>query len=66
MKILVLGSKGQLGQCLNDQLSHTDHKVFYTSRVQIDIEDFDCSNVGANSVLLTVNDAAGNYRTVFY
>jgi Tfp pilus assembly protein PilE len=30
----------------------------------IDIEDFDCSNVGANSVLLTVNDASGNYRTI--
>lgn len=40
MRILVLGSKGQLGQCLNDQLSHTDHEVIYTSRSQIDIADF--------------------------
>ena len=40
MKILVLGSKGQLGQCLKDQLSMTDHDVVYTSREQIDIANF--------------------------
>ena len=27
MKILVLGCKGQLGRCLNDQLTNTDHEV---------------------------------------
>jgi len=43
MKILVLGSKGQLGQCLYDHLSHTDHEVLYTSRVQIDIADFEAT-----------------------
>ena len=43
MKILVLGSKGQLGQCLYDQLLHTDHEVLYTSRVQIDIADFEAT-----------------------
>ncbi len=32
MKILVLGSKGQLGQCLSDQLAITEHDVVYTSR----------------------------------
>jgi dTDP-4-dehydrorhamnose reductase len=41
MKILVLGSKGQLGQCLNDQLAITEHEVVYTSRRQIDITDFE-------------------------
>ena len=40
MKILVLGSKGQLGRCLYDQLLRTDHDVVYTSRDQIDIADF--------------------------
>jgi dTDP-4-dehydrorhamnose reductase len=40
MKILVLGCKGQLGRCLNDQLKNTDHEVIYTSREQIDIADF--------------------------
>ena len=40
MKILVLGCKGQLGRCLHDQLTRTDHEVVYTSREQIDISDF--------------------------
>ena len=41
MKVLVLGSKGQLGQCLFDQLSNTAHHVIFTSREQIDISDFE-------------------------
>jgi dTDP-4-dehydrorhamnose reductase len=41
MKVLVLGSKGQLGQCLNDQLANTEHEVVYTSRWQIDIAEFE-------------------------
>lgn len=41
MKILVLGCKGQLGRCLNDQLKGTDLEVIYTSREQIDIADFE-------------------------
>lgn len=41
MRILVLGSKGQLGRCLRDQLSLTDHAVFFASRDQLDIVDFD-------------------------
>ena len=40
MKILVLGSKGQLGQCLNDQLANTEHDFVCTSRKQINIADF--------------------------
>ena len=45
MKILVLGSKGQLGQCLYDQLSHTDHEILYTSRLQIDITNFESTQI---------------------
>ena len=44
MKILVLGSKGQLGQCLYDQLATTDYNVIYTSREQIDITNFEITN----------------------
>jgi dTDP-4-dehydrorhamnose reductase len=40
MKILVLGSKGQLGLCLHDQLSKTLHDVTYASRDEVDIADF--------------------------
>jgi dTDP-4-dehydrorhamnose reductase len=43
MKLLVLGCKGQLGRCLNDQLINTEHKVIYTSREQIDIADFEAT-----------------------
>ena len=41
MKILVLGSKGQLGRCLRDHLDNTSHEVTYTSREQIDITNFE-------------------------
>ena len=41
MKTLVLGSNGQLGKCLNDQLTNTVHEVIYTTREQIDIADFE-------------------------
>ena len=40
MKVLVLGSYGQLGRCLIDQLAKTDYDVLVTSREQIDIENF--------------------------
>jgi len=57
MKILVLGSKGQLGQCLKDQLAITDHDVVYTSRGQIDIADFE---VTKNKILEIAPDVVVN------
>jgi len=53
MKILVLGCKGQLGRCLNDQLVNTEHEVIYTSREQIDIADFEATK---NKILKTYPD----------
>ncbi|MDA8944029.1 dTDP-4-dehydrorhamnose reductase [Porticoccaceae bacterium] len=53
MKILVLGCKGQLGRCLNDQLVNTENEVIYTSREQIDIADFE---VTKNQILKTSPD----------
>lgn len=44
MKILVLGSNGQLGRCLNDQLKNSDNEVFFASRKQIDISNFELTN----------------------
>ena len=41
MKTLVLGSKGQLGKCLNDQLIAIDNQIIYSSREQIDVADFE-------------------------
>ena len=40
MKILILGSQGQLGRCLYDQFSQTDYDLIYHSRADTDIADF--------------------------
>ena len=40
MKILILGSQGQLGRCLYDQFSQTDYELIYHSRADTDIADF--------------------------
>lgn len=37
MKILLLGSNGQLGNCLVDELSKSEHELIVTNRLQIDI-----------------------------
>lgn len=67
MKILVLGCKGQVGRCLNDQLTNTDNEVLYTSREQIDIADFEqtksqilkiCPDVVINATAYTAVDKA--------
>lgn len=41
MKILILGSKGQLGCCLYDQLNNSGHQLFFSSRSNIDIGYFE-------------------------
>ena len=40
MKILILGSQGQLGRCLYDQFSRTDYDLIYHSRSETDIANF--------------------------
>jgi len=47
MKIVVFGSRGQLGNCIADQLSGTNYDLVYTSRADVDICDF----TGVRSVL---------------
>ena len=37
MRILIFGSKGQVGSCLRDQCSHTDYEIIYSSREDMDI-----------------------------
>ena len=39
MKILVLGSQGQLGSCLSNQLESSSYQTFYAMRSEIDIAD---------------------------
>lgn len=71
MKILVIGSKGQLGCCLTDQLSDTDYEVVYTSRSEIDITDLTgtkvsitrlCPNIVINASAYTAVDKAENEK----
>jgi dTDP-4-dehydrorhamnose reductase len=40
MKILILGSQGQLGRCLYDQFSQTDYDLIFHSRADTDITNF--------------------------
>jgi len=50
VKLLILGTNGQLGRCLSDQLRSTEYEVVYTSRAQIDISDF----VAVSRIIRTV------------
>jgi len=60
MKVLVLGSKGQLGRCLYDQLENTDYEVIYASREQIDITALEAtkSKIVDISPMVVVNASA--------
>jgi dTDP-4-dehydrorhamnose reductase len=60
MKILVLGSKGQLGRCLFDQLDDTRHIVVYASRDELDIANTNATNelITAQNPDLVINTAA--------
>ena len=64
MKLLVLGSKGQLGRCLNDQLKNTDYQIVYTSRDQIDIADFETTNKQISDIAPDVLINATAYTAV--
>ena len=45
MKVLVLGSQGQVGRCLADQFNRTDFDVFYTVRKEIDLSNLDHTKI---------------------
>jgi dTDP-4-dehydrorhamnose reductase len=64
MKVLVLGCKGQLGRCLNDQLINTDFEVSYTPRDQIDIADFEESRIKITHIAPDVIINASAYTAV--
>ena len=64
MKILVIGSKGQLGCCLADQLSDTDYEVIYTSRSEIDISDLVETKVKITDLCPTIVINASAYTEV--
>ena len=64
MRVLVLGCKGQVGRCLNDQLINTDYEVTYTSRDQIDIADFEEARIKITHIAPDVIINASAYTAV--
>ena len=64
MKILVIGSKGQLGSCLADQLRDTEHEVIYASRAEIDISDLAATKVRITALCPTIVINATAYTAV--
>jgi dTDP-4-dehydrorhamnose reductase len=64
MKVLVLGSKGQLGRCLYDQLIKTDYEVVYASRADIDISDLATLNENISSIKPDIVINASAYTAV--
>jgi dTDP-4-dehydrorhamnose reductase len=64
MKVLVLGSKGQLGRCLYDQLEKTNYEVFYTSRAEFDLSDLDSITENLSLIRPTIVINASAYTAV--
>jgi dTDP-4-dehydrorhamnose reductase len=60
MKILVLGSNGQLGHCLVDQFSCLEHQIIFTTRCTLDISDFNAAQdqIGLIKPDLIINASA--------
>ena len=46
----MLGANGQLGRCLADQLSGTEHETILTSRSEIDVTDFVATRVKISQI----------------
>ena len=64
MKVLVLGSKGQLGRCLSDQFNSTEHELICTSREEIDIADLDATKLKIAEIKPCVVINASAYTAV--
>jgi len=64
MKVLVIGSKGQLGCCLADQLSDTGYEIIFTSRAEIDIADLVSTKVKITALCPTIVINASAYTAV--
>ena len=64
MKVLILGSKGQLGRCLNAQLSNEDNEVIYSTRDFIDITNFKATTKSITEIAPDVIINAAAYTAV--
>ena len=50
MKILVLGSQGQLGRCLKDKFRDSKHEIIFSSRNEIDLSDLERTNIKISNI----------------
>lgn len=64
MNILVIGSKGQLGRCLNDKFENTIHNVTYSCRKTMDISNFKSTRIKINIIKPDVVINASAYTAV--
>lgn len=64
MKILILGSNGQLGRSLFDQFRSTEHELIFTSREEIDIADFGATKIKITDINPDVIINASGYTAV--
>lgn len=64
MKVLVIGSKGQLGRCLSNQFYSTDYELIYTSRQEIDIADLEATKAEIADINPSVVINASGYTAV--
>jgi dTDP-4-dehydrorhamnose reductase len=64
MKVLVLGCKGQLGRCLNDQLADSDYDVIYTSRDSINVVNIEETKIRIADLAPNVVINASGYTAV--
>ena len=64
MKILVLGSKGQLGRCLSNQLDGANYELIFTSREDFDIADLEAARAKITDINPGVVINASAYTAV--
>ena len=64
MRILVLGSKGQLGKCLSDKLIDPLDEVFFASHEELDISNFEETKDFFNDLVPNVVINAAGYTAV--
>lgn len=64
MKILVLGSDGQLGKCFKDQFKHFKANLYYATKAEINIADFHSTKLKIHQIQPDVIINAAAYTKV--
>ena len=64
MRVLVLGARGQLGQCLVEKANEFDFEFIFAAREDIDITNFSETRIKINSINPEVIINASAYTNV--